>query len=235
MLKQENLQKVILDYYSGMYSSKLKILVIDLEGKILFVSSVAAKLFGINPYHENLDAEIKRAFFEMVPDPAIQEEIKKIRPLVLETQDLISFFINLPVSGINHSFVFLVRAIFAQNAEPIGIEVIIDQYAFFPLKHHLRHPQEKTKSENFQTAKIKLTEREYLVLFYLVLGYTQDEVADILQVTRGTVARMIHDKLYEKFGPAKRTTDYLIEAAIKNGVKMNLPTSISHGFKLVKL
>lgn len=233
MTNEKYLDQLIKSYYAGMYKSKIKIIVGNMQGEIIFTTNEAAKLFEINPYQGNIDQQIRQAFEKKITNNKFNEEFKKIRPLVLENQNLEKFFLNIPIDGVNRSFVILSRAIFNPTGEVIGAELMISDYAFFPLKYHLRN--EINQSQNHKLKNFKLTEREYLILFYLALGYTQDEIADAMEITRGTVARMIHDKLYVKFNITQRTSEDLIKTALKLGIMMNVPLSILQGMKLVKL
>jgi len=71
-----------------------------------------------------------------------------------------------------------------------------------------------------------LTNREREVLFLLTYGATQDEIAQILQVSRGTIGNIISNQLCAKFGISGSNTKKLTSAAINAGIHQKIPHSL---------
>jgi DNA-binding CsgD family transcriptional regulator len=83
----------------------------------------------------------------------------------------------------------------------------------------------KKVSEN-TISNIKLSRREEEVLFLLISGITQGQIAEILEIKRETVAAIIRNQLRVKFLLPLVNTKLLIETAIARGFPDSIPESL---------
>lgn len=64
---------------------------------------------------------------------------------------------------------------------------------------------------------MKLSNREDQVLFLLICGITQEQIAQILNVKRATVAAIIRNQISVKLGGSASNTKLIIEATLVLG------------------
>ncbi len=76
---------------------------------------------------------------------------------------------------------------------------------------------------------IKLTEREQLVLFFLLLGLSQKEISVNLNCSRGLINKIIAEKLCPKFDIEGISSQLLIEKAIQAGFDSIIPKYLLFG------
>lgn len=70
---------------------------------------------------------------------------------------------------------------------------------------------------------IQLSEQEELVIFMLIGGYSQQEIADFMKISRGMVSKIIAEKLCVKFEMTIISTKLLIEKAVSCGFANIIP------------
>jgi hypothetical protein len=90
-------------------------------------------------------------------------------------------------------------------------------------KHFKRYNVELVALENI-TGLISLNEKEEVVLFMLIGGYSQLEIGDLLGVSRSYVLKIISENLCVKFGLTIASTKLLIEKAIMLGFANFIPS-----------
>ena len=73
------------------------------------------------------------------------------------------------------------------------------------------------------TEFIQLTEKEELILFMLVGGYSQQEIGSFLNLSRSAILKTIAEQLCPKFGLEIVSTKLLIEKAIALGLANFIP------------
>ncbi|MFN7093991.1 MAG: helix-turn-helix transcriptional regulator [Burkholderiales bacterium] len=71
-----------------------------------------------------------------------------------------------------------------------------------------------------------LTQREEAILFFLINGFTQFEIAKMLKVPRGTVGRLINSTIAKKLGINGTSSKSIIEKSIGLGYHLYLPKAI---------
>lgn len=83
-----------------------------------------------------------------------------------------------------------------------------------------------TKQRVYSSNNTIFTQREQEILFLLTYGVTQDQIAQILNVTRGTIANIISKQLCVKFGIQGSNTKILTQAAVNAGIHQKMPRSL---------
>ena len=95
---------------------------------------------------------------------------------------------------------------------------------------HTKKPKFIKKKE---LANIILNEKEKVILFLLISGFTQNEIAEYLGCSRGFVGKMIAKRICPKFGLVGSSTKLLVQQAILHGVLDSIPEEITQGFKAI--
>lgn len=81
---------------------------------------------------------------------------------------------------------------------------------------------------------LQLTKREHQVLFLLLYNFSQYEIADFLHIARGTVQKIINEKLCDKLKINPPQVTELLDEARKIGLQYYFPPSLL-GYRIVEL
>ncbi len=79
-----------------------------------------------------------------------------------------------------------------------------------------------------------LSKREHQVLFLLIHNFSQYEIGNYLGIARGTVQKIINDKLCGKFDINPPSSEYLVKKAIELGLHIYFPPSLL-GSRIIEL
>lgn len=80
----------------------------------------------------------------------------------------------------------------------------------------------------------KLSKRTKQVLFLTILGYSQQQIAEILTVTRGTIATIIH-RLAVKFNLESSKLHHFLERVNAQEFIQHIDVTITHGIDVIKI
>lgn len=92
----------------------------------------------------------------------------------------------------------------------------------------LIHTKNTTQIDTKELPEIELTDRDKVILFLLIAGFTQEEIADYMKCSRGFVGKYIAQSLCPKFGLIGSSTKLLVQRAIFNGVLNEIPEEITN-------
>lgn len=240
------LEKLIANYYQGMQHHDLLVVVYDLEGKIQFATDKFAEKFGVYYLSDSLSKEIDGTFginylrdnlrkniYEQVAvmQPEIYKIWQNIRLKVIENKKAFRYLMNVKMHIGIKCFNVMHRPIFSPNGEVIGTEVIGLEYCAFPYAKLIEdQPGQVLSSEN-----INLTLRQKQILFYLIIGYSQQAIADFLGIKRGTIAKLIAEEICPKFKLPGGSATQLVKTILKYDFKYIIPEGIQLVPKIVLL
>ena len=116
--------------------------------------------------------------------------------------------------------------IFHPNGEVVAIQSFAIECRFLGFIEQLNMLENDFSSAKKYKASDKLSIREHEVGFLLSNGSTQDQISQILNISRNTVAAIIRNQLCPKFGMSGANTKLLANALISAGIQHNMPPSI---------
>jgi len=156
--------------------------------------------------------------------PFINEYVQKLLVLqekVFKDSIVIQFIDMLPYNNQFLSYVTTYVPLIHPDGEVVAIQSFSVESYILRFQGHISSPNEIDAIIGEQ-----FTVREQEVLFLLSNGATQEQISQMLNISRGTVAAMISNQLCPKFGIAGANTKLLTEAAIKNGMYKTMPKSL---------
>ena len=71
-----------------------------------------------------------------------------------------------------------------------------------------------------------------MILFYLILGKSHQEIAELLNLARITITKIIDDKIGIQFGFSGGATQLLVDKAINCGFHRFIPRSLIMGLSM---
>lgn len=201
--------------------------IIDPESKFLFSTSGYLNLIGqpknYNYQYLRLDEINNRA-------EKVIEQILSIHQQIVSQKVTKSYLVM--CDFIKDKF-----EIFEAEAKPIldpdnnviAIKIIRHKYNNYVPKNYI----ERLGSINTQLVvplnmphNVNLDAREENILFLLVNGYNQYEIAEILEIPRGTVARIINSNIVEKLNIRGTSSKCIIDKAIELGYHNFIPKDL---------
>lgn len=223
--QEDFIDQVVIPYFYGNLYKDIVVIVYGLDGKIIFTNHRYANFFEYE-----LDDIIGKKFGEYSQNINISEQIAKkidsIRQTVIQTQQEVKYVLFLDTPEKAGAYVSLHFPIFYYDGSVIATAVRADNFVWLPkttLFSNLSPNAEFDKSVNY--SKITLTSRQQEVLFLLIAGFSQEQIATHLNISRGTVSSCIAN-LCKKFGVYGQNTFILTSIASKLQYGSVIPESL---------
>ena len=231
------MQDIVIPSFNGLIDRDCYSVIINREHKIEICTNKSARSVGANNWQEQKgfcyldgdDETLLENFFKGAFFGSAKEEIKRyvaklvlLQKKVLTTGVAVQFIDMLPYNNKFLTYITTYAPIFHPNGEIIAIQSYSSESYVLRFQGHISDPHE-TKPSNFRS---NFTNRELEILFLLSNGATQEQISQILNISRGTVAAVISNQLCPKFEIAGANTRLLSEAAIKAGMYQHMPQSL---------
>jgi len=243
---QQYLQQV-LDIYRPAINSPSHQVIFDREHNIVFATDLSAQSVGFPNGNALCGVSFKRASFDRYYE---DEELQKLfKDLSIEStrQSILDYSSNLiylqqlvithgkPVKFIdmlpyNNQLVAYLTTycpLFHPSGEVIAIHSISIKTYILRFQGHLQDPNTtNSQSKPNHKATCQFTTRELEILFLLSNGASQEQIAQILGIARGTVSAIITNQLCPKFSIPGANTKLLVREAIDGGYYRQMPVSL---------
>lgn len=152
-------------------------------------------------------------------------KIFRIQQYVFKTGTPASFVDSLPYDHGIRSYLMTFIPIFNDTGNVVAIHSVALNYRLAGYHEYIQNILEQKKAR-VDIPQIKLSKREEEVLFLLICGITQEQIADILEVKRETVASIIRNQLRVKFLLPTASTKLVVETALSHGFPFSVPESL---------
>lgn len=217
-------EKVVKPFFSGALSKGLSFTVTDLEGRILLISDSCVKDFGYKNMEEIIGKKLELCSLEEEP---LITQIEAIRNTVIKEEKMISFMKMSNFNGSFKTYQLTYMPLFKPDGTIFAILSSGKQARYLMPREYFDHIcTTKLKSlARKMNLNIKLTDRQHQILYLLIYGLTQEEIAKVLKITRTTVATVIA-RVSDKFGIAGSATKILVQMAIAIGLYKKIPSSL---------
>lgn len=239
---------------SRLSTQKVIISIFDTSGTLLAISNYSAQLLGV-PSELIVGMNLLNLTTEQIkllmPDiteneiVTVQEgynTLRRLLEILIEEKIPLSYINFMPYGHTRKPFLETALPIFGDNLDVIGVKVITTEYSLYGQNEYfselckISSEQAKSISPNnisLQKTKINLADRQYEIVYLLANGFTQSEVAQILNISRGSVANIVSEQICPKFKIAGSSTKLLIDKAIKLGLNKTMPSSLYKPFIIV--
>ncbi|MBX9597160.1 MAG: hypothetical protein K2X04_01135 [Burkholderiales bacterium] len=216
----------------------------DLDGNLLVVSEETRKQFGI----ENILSVLNKSFnLNNVTDENIAtltgfsdaihieairiacKKMIKLQQIVIHHKIPVNFISLIPRDNIFSSRLVSYVPVFHDSGELVALQTYSSNCNLFGINEYLTILQEKNLEPvtiKEYDLPIKLTTRQHEVLFLLVRGLSQRQAADVLEISRGNLAKITVESICPKFNIFDADTSELIDRAIKLAYHRYIPQSL---------
>lgn len=243
-MKDEFIHEVILPGVSGLLNSPIDIILYDTDCNVIATSDMNAHNFGLTSRDEakgmsyrDVSVQLVKSACTINDDRDISKilelchDIHRIQQIVIKNKLTISYLDVIPYNNIFEASLVTNFPIIHPSGEVVALQSIASKFQLFGIYDYLKQLSQMAEDRAFKICKghqlpIKLTKREHEVLFILMAGISQLETAQILNITRGTVSKILTDSLCPKFGLHGSNTKLLIEKAQLLGFGKYMPESL---------
>ena len=114
--------------------------------------------------------------------------------------------------------------LFNKKDDLIGTQIVYTADNNYPLENLLYNQDIRYNIKLIEQAN--LTAKQHYALFLLCNNFTQEEIAAIFQVTRGTITRMIVDQIAPKLGVIVANAFNVVIKAKQIGFQYQIPLNL---------
>lgn len=239
MSNQQFLDNIILPYFKGFLKQNVDTALYDHTGRVLAVSEASAHLYGVSltdligfTYRSCPVDVIKKTFStnnaaEVRIIQTMFEKIATIMDCVVTEKRILNFVDVLPYKKVYHAIFVHNIPLFDHDGNVVAIQVIGTKFHLYGINNYLNALNNpKILARKSQPLTIKLTSRQHEILYLLLIGMSQTEVAFTLGIKRGTVSAIISNSLCPKFNIHGTNTTLLLNKARKMHIHDGMPASL---------
>lgn len=209
--------------------------VYDLEGKIVIASDMFCRYFGaedytqligINPIKEKLlkQSLIMENPSDLKPYEEMFNEWDRIRKKVISTEKLVPFMNIAPFPQGTAVFEASHFPLWDTKGKVVATQINLHGNNFFFDSLLLKNKIFQSTSNSHKITEMPtLSDFEFRIIFLMVLGFSQSEIARLLDVSRGTIASKISEQIGHKFGINGANSKLLMKKLIDINFFQSLP------------
>ena len=161
----------------------------------------------------------------------IEKIIKIVYEIVINEKTPVQYIAFWPYQGEYKSLLVHAIPTFNQEAKVIGVEHIISGYSMWGIQEYFSITE--SIQANFLVPmpddfkfKVQLTDRQHEVLFLMVSGMSQRMASQILEISYGTLSRIVRESICPRFGIDDNDMVKLVARARKMGYAKYIPQSL---------
>ena len=237
---QNYLQSSIIPNFKPLIEKNIHSYIINRSLQIEIGTHVAAKAFGSASSHDlnwldfsnyTNDEFLQRLFqqsYTRYGKAWLTFHLKKIvylQQMVFAKGIMIQFIDMLPYNNQYLSLMTTYTPIIHPNGEVVAIQASTIETYILRFQGHIDNPNISTYDKTFYD---QFSTREREILFLICNGASQEHMAKMLKITRGTVSAIIHNQLCPKFGISGSNMKELMKQAIHAGMSRSLPEALWH-------
>lgn len=170
----------------------------------------------------------------MTPSIPYGDIVDKLFTLIEETGRPYNLLIFTQVKSSHGGGRWVISPIYAHDLI-CGFEIRFSLITSEFIKNNILEQCNKPIKNKIPLAELqKLSKRTKQVLFLTILGYSQQQIAEILTVTRGTIATVIH-RLAVKFNLESSKLHHFLERVNAQEFIQHIDVTITHGIDVIKI
>lgn len=237
---QSYLNESVIPVFQPLMEQQINSYIINRNLQIEIGTNLAVKAFGslsgsnlswLNFSNYQDEAFLQQLFkqsYERYGKKWLSFHLKKLvylQQLVFKKGLIIQFIDMLPYNNQYLSLMTTYTPITHPNGEVVAIQAATIETYILRFQGHIDNPNISTYDKAFYD---QFSTREREVLFLICNGASQEHIAKMLKITRGTVSAIIHNQLCPKFGISGSNMKELMKQAIHAGMSRNLPEALWH-------
>lgn len=245
--KQRYLEEVIVPNFYPLIEQKIHSVIFDFNLALLICTTRSANSIGLSTWQEAIGLSFNNHQNEDLPNNIFTTQYKgtsieyinqytkkiyEIQRKVLKKKVISCFIDLLPYKGKFQAYLVTYVPIFHPNGEVIAIQSHARLSRFFSHHEYLHHLMKNELGQREHNLE-KLTTRESKIMFLLANGFSQDLIAQTLEVSRSTIANIIGNQLCAKFGISGSNTRLLAQKALQYELHHTVPISLYRPYVII--
>jgi hypothetical protein len=241
--RQTYIESVVIPNFSPMLNQYICSTLFDVEGKVIICTTKNALDTGFDSWQETVGLSFLDVGHELITRTmkdvttaygdkiiATCHKIHQILKIAIEQRKVLNYIDLIPYSGHFKSYLNTLIPIFHPSGEVIAVQNLVVEFQMFEFSDFLNDHNQKTHIKSLQIPSkeppLKLPARQHEILYLILQGIPQEYAAQILNIKRGTLARIISEQICPKFNIHGSNTKILIERAMQMGFQHFMPKSL---------
>ncbi len=217
------LEQIVIPAYWGGATQDIMFGINDLNEKLILTSNLYAKSIGFNDFQEALNTYPGIDYPRVIGTP---EQFAAQKDFLVNKKCIFDYIYKRKDND-NTLYLSTAEPIFNYKGEVIAKKefdrpIRIMSHRDIIENHFKRFGTNVASLTNLIEVE-KLNDKEELILFMLIAGYSQQEIAEFLKFSRSYVVKIINDSLCPKFGISTLSTKILIDKAVSLGYALFIP------------
>lgn len=250
---QDYLNDIIIKNFHPLINQKIYSVIKDAKGKVLCATNLLAESIGLNSwqdlvglsYQDVSQKKIERAM--EIDDLQIIRSIQdyfrlifELEMIVMDSKIIVSYVEMIPYRNTYQLYLCTVVPLLDPDEKVVAIQLYYSHYdRIFGISDYF----ELSDTDNSKFVTLNETEisdilriftpRELEIIYLLLMRFSQYQISDILQIKRGTIAKVISDQICPKLNIVGSNTRLVIEKINKMGGLKSPPKSLLRPLVLV--
>lgn len=225
--EQNFLQNCVIRSFEGTNKHDLSLAIYNKDGQVVFSTNQFCQELGIN----NSEQLLNKTLFEINDSEHACYERFNLQQDIITKQCEISYMLLVDGNKTANSDYKLIRhtPIFMPDGSVIGSlekgyskDIMFRNFAEI-ITDEMHDITQVCPSHSKPLSHFKLTEKQHEIVFLLYLGLSQCEIAEILNISRGSVTKTIGRDINPKFNIEGNSSIYLMEKIIALNIRIDIP------------
>lgn len=243
--RNKYIKEVVISEFLAMVDADIYATLFDVEGKVLICTNKNARSAGFNSWHEVIGMSFDSVNETMIRQLTQLESATQINQILaackiicdlqqsaVKNKQVVNFIDLIPYNNQFRVYLETLLPVFHPCGEVIAVKWLTVEC---PLLRPFNLFCEQSEDLRLMTDQIvsssssslpKLSKRQHEILYLILQGFSQQHVAMILKIKRGTIARIISEKICPKFDINGANTQLLIKRATDMNLHTKMPPSL---------
>lgn len=243
------LDNVTIPHFLPNVDQKIYTVVFDYNYEIVICGNCSAQSIGFDTWQEAVglsfsdynNVELAAKIFNLQYNDSSSAHIHEYAKKIFEVQKrvfvdkmVVSFLDLLPYDGKLLSYLVTYVPVFHPSGEVVAIQSFAARSRLFSHQEYLsRLCDVGNGNPSGELQEYKLTIREHEIMFLLANGSSQEQISQILKVSRSTIANIIANQLCIKFGIFGSNTKLLTQKAFACNFHQVVPPSLYRPYIII--
>ncbi|MBX9598126.1 MAG: hypothetical protein K2X04_06080 [Burkholderiales bacterium] len=211
------IENVIIPMLTGLVQKKLFSAAYDLDGKIIIATDMFAGYFGYSSMNQIQGKSLHDILAEIgkLEQLNLIDHLNKIRLKVINTGSIVTHLNLIPFQNKILTTLVYNIPIFRTDGKVVATRTIARKIDLISsvaaMNNNLIHGEPICKVKPWE---LHLSPRQNEILYLLTIGFSQNQVADYLGITRGTISKIISETICPLFEIDGSNTKLLVKTII---------------------
>lgn len=226
---QNYLDDVIVKNFQPLINQNIHSVIKDTQGRILCSTNMLARSAGFDNWQEVVGMSYNTTYEAIIraktgiDDKQIINQIQDYLQLIYQLElfvvadrTVVSFIEMIPYRGVYESYLCTLIPLFDFEENVVAIQQYYSTHKLFGITDYFAQFN-TTNSKLIRLTEAEINDtlsvfapRELEIAYLLTIGFSQYQIANVLRISRGTIAKIISDQICPKLGIIGSSTPQVI-------------------------